>query len=206
MFASKIIDQQNDSYMEFLGKTAMAFGGLSPATHYGEQNLAIYEANEMVAGITLVPYRNILIDTGLTKYFDVNRALPAVKMTRLWRQPSRKKDSLVELFKTTYEHIDKNCYLYGVLVLPLSFVEKRKEFFSNHMNLVAPITHYSECEWDRSFKPAANCQSLLNIYINFGAELLGAPAACENEKAVRVVMGMPASEIKFQQFLDRINS
>ncbi len=206
MFTSKIIKEQNETYLEFLGRTSLAFGGSSPATHYGEKNIAIYDDDQMVAGITLIPYKNILMDSALTKHFEVNRAIPAVKMTRLWRIPSRKKDSLIELFKSTYNQIDQHCYLYGILTLPLSFVDKRSDFFKDHLNLVSPHKHYTEADWDHKIKPSSNGQSLLNIYLNFGAELLGAPAACTEDQSVRVALGMLANEIKMHEFLKKVHS
>ena len=163
-------------------------------------HIVLMEGDVFLAGASLVQFQKLSQDPDLLENWSVLRDAQSTRILRLW---STRQALVPRLLAAILNHISAEDFVYGVLSVSLKFARENSYLFQKHEDVLRPHQQLDECDWPELDFSTSEGQRLISIYQKFNARFLGPVAGNENEKTLRVVMGIHPSEMNSPQFLSR---
>jgi hypothetical protein len=190
MYSWLILEKDSDLNQKYEASMKKAFPHL-PVEETSGENIALFKAGEIIGGITLERFDKLDQDESLSRYWAIKSNRPGVRMKRLWSVDRDSKAAILKIFEAVATVADSNAFLYGILALSLKFAQNKREEIDDNLGMLEPKVFIEECSWDISETASSEGSKLYKRYRDLGVQILGEACGCEEDKSIRIAMGMP---------------
>jgi hypothetical protein len=200
-FSWQTVKKESDLGQKFAEQSRKAFGNLSDdELTVPTVDIGVFHLGELVGGFSLIEFGDISKDPRVNRYWlSVGDPKSGTRLSRLWTKQGAPRTTLPNVFKTLTEVVNENTFLYGVLSLPLGFALKRLHLFLEHEDRLSPRKPIEDCDWDPNARASSEGRKLLQFYYDAGAKFLGPPSGSQEDKSIRVAIGMKLFEVKSEK-------
>jgi hypothetical protein len=193
----EIMQRDHPQAVEYEKFLQQKFSSLKDNRNPIDCHIVLKRDHEWVAGASLIHQDKMENDLDVRDHWDVPDLQNCTRILRLW---SLESISLPRLLRAIQDAIPKSHFAYGILSISPRFAKGHADLFRSHLQLVSPKFRIEDVNLVDEDYATSEGQRLIEVYKKFNAQFMGPLAVSPIDQAVRILMGLPMSQVQEPSF------